>query len=214
MYLRKEDGDKLLTELHTTIGDAVFDQFESLLSLVKKDQWTFIVKSHAIIEATIGDLVIALLGNQPLEQFVRKLPLHGEQGSKLALIRNYDCLEKEHITFLKEISELRNKLVHNTSNFDFDFNRYIADFDKNQRRSWRSKVLWFARTDETTLQNWQKILEVHPALTICIGIGMVLALVTTETKRLEGVEKILRLSEKTMSELFSNEYLEKGPNLG
>lgn len=58
--------------------------------LLKEDDWSFVIKLHALIEASVAHMLTARLGEN-LSEFVHGMNLRG-RTSKLSLARALECL--------------------------------------------------------------------------------------------------------------------------
>lgn len=119
--------------------------------LVKEDDWSFVVKLHALIESTCS-LLLRDVFTVSAERFFFKeqrtidlakqfswLELSNVRTGKIAFLKGMQLIEKSHISFIRCLSELRNRLVHDVSNVGFSFNEYINNLDNNQFKEFRSK---------------------------------------------------------------------------
>ena len=87
--------------------------------LRSEDDWSFVIKSHAFLEAALSYLVCNAIGREELEELVSGLNVGGRFG-KLELAKAMGLLEQRDIAFIKRLSSLRNKLVHGVQMVNFD----------------------------------------------------------------------------------------------
>src|SRR5215218_5785634 len=94
---------------------ADFSKLEQLLELppdfieglLSEDDWSYVVKVHALLEAALTHLVIQ--ANDPrLADVFRKLPLGGRRTGKQAFARALDLLDNASLDLIERVSELRN----------------------------------------------------------------------------------------------------------
>jgi len=57
-YIRQEDAQKLLGELASSTINELEEKFSILSGLLKQDDWSFVIKSHAMIEAAVTQLIL------------------------------------------------------------------------------------------------------------------------------------------------------------
>lgn len=93
-----------------------------------EDDWSFVIKGHALIEAAVSDNVVKAIDKEELRQIFTKLDLR----NKLAFANALKLLDDEDKRFISELSDIRNLLVHNVTQVDFIFNDYISQLDKSQ----------------------------------------------------------------------------------
>jgi hypothetical protein len=99
-----------------------------------EDDWSFVIKSHAFIEAALTHLLADHLGKEDLLPVFAYLETSNVRTGKLAFVKAFDLLDKGARRFIHTLSELRNDLVHEVSNVDFKFDAYVAQLSDKERR--------------------------------------------------------------------------------
>lgn len=94
--------------------------------LIREDDWSFVIKLHAFIEAGLTNAICAVLGHPELEDVVSRLDTANNQCGKLAIVKRLGMLNKPQRRFVAVLSELRNDIVHNAKSVDFSFERHMA----------------------------------------------------------------------------------------
>jgi hypothetical protein len=107
-------------------------------SLQTDDDWTFVIKIHGLIEATLNQLLLNELGNPALHTFISRLATADERTGKLAMVKACALLDKNAWAFIRALSVLRNKLVHNIKNFDLKIPEYAEELKGGDGRDWRN----------------------------------------------------------------------------
>lgn len=115
----------------------------------KKDSdWVFVIKLHAIIETAMNRLLQAFFNayrrdvdQKGILKFITSLETSGESVSKLALLSALNLLPPEMKKYVRTLSEVRNRLVHDPRNYDFTFASHVEGLDTNQRANWESAML-------------------------------------------------------------------------
>ena len=108
-----------------------------LLRVRDEDDWSFVIKVHALIEAATTNLLAHHLDDPRLGNHLRALTLAGRHA-KLELAKSLSLVGDEDIVFARWLGELRNSLVHDISKVSFGFDGYITKIP-------RSKVDEFVR---------------------------------------------------------------------
>jgi hypothetical protein len=140
------DQDERLAEFERSLG--LSEGFVRGLGK-EGDDWTFVIKAHALIETGLTELLIHSLGHPELENTVVKLPISG-QFSKLTLCREMGMLPDNGETerFVKELGTVRNYLVHNIRRVDFSLADYFRDLRARKRdeflKQYKALDLFFA----------------------------------------------------------------------
>jgi hypothetical protein len=93
--------------------------------LEEGDDWSFIIKTHAIIESGTTRFLEAVAAPTIPPEFLQSLPLDGRH-SKLRLLELLGRFESDHIKFVKGLSRIRNLLVHDVTQVGFVLTDYLA----------------------------------------------------------------------------------------
>ena len=106
-----------------------------LLSLyTHEDDWSFVIKSHAFLEAALTHLLADHLGKDDLVPVFAYLETSNVRTGKLAFVKAFDLLDKGARRFIHTLSELRNDLVHEVSNVNFKFDTHVAQLTDRERK--------------------------------------------------------------------------------
>ena len=100
----------------------------------REDDWSFVIKSHAFLEAALTHLLADHLGKEDLLPVFAYLETSNVRTGKLAFVKAFDLLDKGARRFIHTLSELRNDLVHEVSNVGFNFATYVAQLSDKQRK--------------------------------------------------------------------------------
>ena len=104
-------------------------------SLKDEDDWSFIIKIHALIEAAVSCLLTQKFGHDELLPIFSRLELSNKKTGKISFISALELLNKDERRFISSLSELRNLLVHNVSNVSFDLKGYALTLKQDKRRN-------------------------------------------------------------------------------
>lgn len=102
-------------------------------TLLKEDDWSFVIKSHALLETVVSALITDRVGYYSLLDIFARLELGNKSYGKIAFIKDLELLNTDERRFISALSELRNLLIHNVSNIDFSFSEHIGKLDPNQK---------------------------------------------------------------------------------
>lgn len=100
--------------------------------LLKQDDWSFIIKLHALIEAACTDLILHRIDEPGLKTIVSRLELSNKTYGKLAIIKELDLLNEDYRRFVSSLSEWRNNFVHNVENCNASLSKIVAKMDQQQ----------------------------------------------------------------------------------
>lgn len=104
------------------------------VKLFEEDDWSFVIKLHALFEAAANYILVRKLGVPEIEESINYLEFSGARIGKTKLLMEMGVISKRQFTFTNKLSALRNQLVHRISNVNFSFSEYIGDMDSNQRK--------------------------------------------------------------------------------
>ena len=130
------------------------EQVEELLELpkgffdllVKDDDWSFIIKLHAFLEAHISMVLNSHLSKFDLLDMITHIPMSETKYGKAKLAYELEIIPKKMVTYIRALSELRNLLAHNVKNVTFNIKQHYDNMNKEQRTSFYKKIrLCFAR---------------------------------------------------------------------
>ena len=103
-----------------------------LEGLRKEDDWSFVIKIHALMEASVSYLLLQHFGDERLGAIFDFLELSDKRKGKIAFVSALDLLPVECRRFLSKLSEIRNSLVHNIKNVGFALSAYVQGLNKDQ----------------------------------------------------------------------------------
>jgi hypothetical protein len=92
--------------------------------LLKESDWAFVIKLHASLESCLTRAICAKLGRPELEDIFARLETSNESTGKIAFAKRLGLLDRRMQKFVRTLSEIRNKIVHDPHNTAFDFQNY------------------------------------------------------------------------------------------
>jgi len=105
------------------------------------NDWTLVIKLHAMIEAGLNHLILEKLGDPRLDEIVSRMDTGDRELGKLAFIKTLDLLSSECRSFIKVLSSLRNNLVHDVQQLGFTFKKWVSSLDKSKLREVHKSIL-------------------------------------------------------------------------
>ena len=102
-------------------------------SLLQEGDWSFVIKLYALFEAAITHAVEAKVQPEPLKKFVASLNIGGQFG-KLTLAESLDVMEANQLKFVRALSAIRNRCVHDVRNVQFKIEAYFAAMTEPEQR--------------------------------------------------------------------------------
>lgn len=178
------------------------------VNLLNEDDWSFVIKANALVEAACSDALAAKFHAPELAACFATLDLGHKKHGKVALLRTLGAIEKEQASFLQILYELRNRLAHNVSQVSFTFKSYLAEISLADRTTFIKFVGHGVRPTVLELPRDNFVAE-NPKLALWITLSEVLACLHLEhdaaqarlnnlaVEQLLALKGELRLSPKT-----------------
>jgi hypothetical protein len=139
----------------------------SLVGLWVQDDWTFVIKSHALLEAAVSQMLANALDRR-LDDVFGRLELGRTDVGKLAFAHALELLSSEERGFIRTLSDVRNLLAHDLRHLDFDLSAHVNALDKQQReRFFKHFDFGIAKEDRV---EWLEFCRVHVKIGIAAGV--------------------------------------------
>jgi hypothetical protein len=120
--------------MRATLGDNVTGTFSD-------NDWTFIVKLHAMIETALNAALVRHFDAPELSGVIAKLDTANTATGKIAFAKALTILEPSSVVFVQKLSELRNFCVHDIRNFTFDLGTYFNGLTKQKHNELMNPIL-------------------------------------------------------------------------
>jgi hypothetical protein len=91
------------------------------------DDWTFIIKLHALFEAACTHLLLHHLKEPELASIISRLELSNKVTGKVAFLTKLKLISKDNRRFIATLSDLRNSLVHDVRNHEFSLPSMLTE---------------------------------------------------------------------------------------
>lgn len=105
-------------------------------SLIAEDDWSFVIKTHALFEAALSQLLSHHLGKPELLDVLSRLETSNNSTGKLAIAKALGYLEDEERRLIRSWSELRNALVHDVTNTSFNLKAHLMLMSPNNQKQY------------------------------------------------------------------------------
>jgi len=131
----KSNYDKGIQKLELKIGakkgffGRIFDE----------DDWSFIIKLHALVEAACTHLLLFHFREPQLSDVIARLELSNNTIGKLAFLKSLNLLGKSNRRYIRSLSELRNSLVHDIRNTVFSLEKMVSSLSSKELKNFTLK---------------------------------------------------------------------------
>lgn len=151
-------------------------------SLQNDSDWTFVIKLHTYIEASLNHLIVSHFKDERLYPIISKLDVSDQTKGKLAFVKALDLLPDEYRSFIKQLSEIRNGLVHKAENLDYSLKKYVAKLDKQQRENlWKALESTFSYIGKWEPAILDHIIKNMPRHALHIGVSCIMLEINRKT---------------------------------
>jgi hypothetical protein len=161
-----EDLDTSITDLAALIG--IRRGFLMDLLLVEANDWSFVIKAHALLESVVCQLIGAHLQRPSLDAVLAQ---RVQMEDRIEMLKALDLVDGADRTMMRLLGKIRNHLVHNVQQTDFTFAEYFANRDNRRNfveafgRNWPDPVAGGTSREQFVVANprlvvWMSLMEV------------------------------------------------------
>ncbi len=115
-------------------------QEEFIVNLLKEDDWSFVIKSQALIETVLTQILIAKVDPR-MGRAIGKMNLMGGRASKIQAAVDLDVLSKSMLQVITVFSEIRNEFVHNPRFLNGSLSNYFRNQNNGKIKQFLSSIL-------------------------------------------------------------------------
>ena len=148
--------------------------------LQQEDDWSFVIKLHALFEAACTHLLLYHFKEPKLAEVIARIDLSGRPVGKSAMLGHLELLGKRGRQLLSQLSELRNSLVHDVRHSEFSLDQYVGSLTPEALKVF---AVAFSPT-ETAIRKFMQ----HPIL----GKGLTQQLINQST-----IESVVRRAQQS-----------------
>ena len=157
-------------------------------SLLREDDWSFVIKLNALFEAACTHALAARMHAPELIEALSSLEFAHTKAGKIVFLEQLGAVTPQQSSILRKLAELRNSLVHNISRVGFRFKDHVDTSDSNQKAA-LVKTFGHGIRDDIELKGQKIPLEQfvlqNPKLALWLTAAEVLACLHLEFERAE-----------------------------
>jgi hypothetical protein len=138
------------------------------LLLVETNDWSFVIKAHALLESVVCQLIGAHLQRPALDVVLAQ---RVQMEDRIEMLKALGLVESADRTMMRLLGKIRNHLVHNVQQTDFTFAEYLANRDNRRNfveafgRNWPDPVSGTTSREQFVVANpklvvWMSLIEV------------------------------------------------------
>jgi len=145
-------------------------------ALLDEGDWSFLIKTHALLEAAVSHLISTAVGKPELTTILDKLNLNDDNRGKTGFLKALNLLPPEHIRFIKAMCKMRNLAAHDVDYVSATLPDLLATIPQGER----PHLLPYETNDAT----WQRLLQEKTKPVLWLHTMDVLAMVYTKKQEL------------------------------
>lgn len=203
MPLYREQAENLLKALKSHLFKGLFDRLDFIKRLESDDDWSFVIKMQALIEAAVTEAAVARTGEEKLNRVIERLPLVDGDTGKLTIGRDLGLLTKPQRRFVQKMAALRNQLAHRVESVDFTFPEYLTSLECAALRDWKESVAWFRDAREAP-EFWLDAAAEQPRVAVTLAVFLLVGLLHVSAAEDGTSRKINAAALQTAEELFAS----------
>lgn len=115
------------------------DEFPLSASTASED-WLLIVTIHALLETALNNAITKELSRPQLSAVTARLDTSNTACGKIAFAKSLGILTADECAVVQRLSEMRNKCVHDISNFRFSIDEYVEQLNASRRKELRGAL--------------------------------------------------------------------------
>lgn len=128
---------------------SVEDKFDlpqgALWQLYNDDDWSFVIKIHAMFESALVMAIVGKSSNPMLAKEYSKLPMESTSGTSLiSLSLAMEIIDKAEKRFLSRLCQLRNTYAHDFKMMGLALDEHFSMLDKNQKKNLQNVLIYMA----------------------------------------------------------------------
>jgi len=129
--MRRQSMAELVPLLEAKLGlqQGFFDSLNS----DDENDWSFVIKAHALAEAAVSHLLTEQVQKPELASLFSRLDMSNKATGKAAFVKALGLLGEDERRFISAFSGLRNSLVHDVRNVNFDLLVYVESLNAKTR---------------------------------------------------------------------------------
>jgi len=106
---------------------------DTLWRLLKDDDWSLVIKLHALLQGAICHTLAQKLHDSGLIEIFGRLPAGDNRYGLVAFLRHYGLFDPAELKFLKSLAEVRNTFAHNIQWIGRSLAEYKDDLCPSER---------------------------------------------------------------------------------
>lgn len=104
-------------------------------TLSDADDWSFVIKLHALFESACTHLLLFHFKEPELADVISRMELSNKATGKLAFLGKLELMGSNNRRYISTLSELRNRLVHDVRNSEFSLPAMVKGLQPAELKS-------------------------------------------------------------------------------
>jgi hypothetical protein len=150
--------------------------------LLDADDWSFVVKAHALLESIVCTLLAMHLRKRPLEEVLAE---EVEMKARIGMTRALEITTGQDRKMMHALGNLRNRLVHNAKDTNFTFQEYLKNKDVRRTFSDTFGHLWPDTIPDEPPVTRSEYVAAHPKFAVFASVLHIAMYVMQELSRIQ-----------------------------
>ncbi|TGM10278.1 hypothetical protein EHQ81_19420 [Leptospira selangorensis] len=197
MAIYKKDFHKKIKSTIDTLRKKFLNENKRLSKIVQGDDWSFMIKSLAILESIVLRLLVTKTNDARFEKFYSRISL----SQKADLLVDLELVTKQQRKFISFLSKIRNNLAHNPDEINFNLKKYLKSLSANELNQ-LPNLISVSENDKHKLS--LNYIKRNPKNAIWVTLFTLLSLLIAETEMIETRRELDKLAIHTSEELLKD----------
>jgi hypothetical protein len=163
--------------------------------LLHEDDWSFLIKLHALVEAASTMLLTEALNKPELADHFSRVPLSDSEQGKLSIMKALGVVDIRYRRFIRKLSELRNSAVHNIKYTNINFKNMVTEARIENRNALADALGAGVRS----VEGRRELLQENPKGLIWVSALCLISIMALHKIRFESDNRISQLGIEALS---------------
>ena len=146
--------------------------FLSDLLMLERDDWSFVIKAHALLESVVCQLLATHL-KQPAMEYV--LAQNVQMEDRIVMMKALGIADDNERRMMRLLGKIRNNLVHNAEQTDFTFSEYFKNRDNRRNFTQAFATEWPDTIGTTRPINRSDYILQNPRYAIWVSVMQIVS---------------------------------------
>jgi hypothetical protein len=138
-------ADEAVRALEQELG--ITEGFLTSLMNTDVDDWSFVIKLHALTEAALTHLITIALGREELRDFFAEMQMGHARRGKIGIARRLSLIDDRLVKFIMALGRIRNRFAHRPHSVGDRIEQFVDSIPVSERDSFWRTLAYFGDGD-------------------------------------------------------------------